>query len=176
MRILLIEDDQRLAQEIQHGLTNVGYEVDMTESHDHGEKMAGSHDYDTIIVEMKPSSRLGQRTCQSLRKRGVRSPVIMVAPETNIADKVAGLDSGADDYLTIPFALDEMLARIRSLLRRAQPHKEKELVCGDLIMNLVQHRVTRAGRDLSLTPKEFALLEYFLQNPDRVLNRDIPFC
>ena len=96
----------------------------------------------------------------------------MVAPETNTADKVAGLDSGADDYLTVPFALEEMLARIRSLLRRAKPRYEKELVCGDLVMNLVQHRVTRAGKELTLTPKEFALLEFFLNNPNRVLNRE----
>ncbi|UCD73762.1 MAG: response regulator transcription factor [Phycisphaerales bacterium] len=172
MWILLIEDSAAFAPEVREGLAVQGYRVEVAESHERGREMAADAPYDAIIVEMKMPTQAGVETCRELRRKGVAAPMMIVASPSTIADKVAGLDAGADDYLTVPFALEEMTARLRSLLRRGTAQESDCLTCADLEMDLAKHRVMRAGRIQTLTPKEFKLLEYFLRHQQRVLSRD----
>lgn len=172
MRILVIEDDVHLGSNIVDGLAGQGYSVDVAASHEDGTAMAADCPYDAIIVEMKMPARSSAQTCRELRQRGVAAPVLLLADSATTEDKVAGLDAGADDFQTSPISREEMLARVRSLLRRGTAQESDRLSCADLVMDLGRHQVSRAGATLTFTPREFALLEYFLHNQQRVLSRD----
>lgn len=171
MRFLVIEDNPKLAELIRKGLVEQTYSVDVTHSGRDGEEMAVTGSYDGIILDLMLPDHDGVELCKNLRRRGVATPVLMLTALSSTADKVAGLEAGSDDYLTKPFELEELIARVRALLRRAQAAEGAVLRFHDIEMDLVKRTVTRAGKPISLTAKEFSLLEYFMRNPNRVLTR-----
>ena len=171
MKFLIIEDNERLADLIQQSLEEQGYPSDITTSGREGEELALRNGYDVIVLDLMLPDADGLQVCRNIRRRGVTTPVLMLTALSATTDKVAGLDAGADDYLAKPFDFDEFLARSRALLRRAQSSEGRYLRFGDIEMDLVGRKVTRGGQMVELTTKEFALLEYFLRNPERVLTR-----
>lgn len=171
MRLLVIEDNPKMAGFIAEGLTEQGYAVDVAGTGAEGELLAATEPYDIILLDIMLPDHDGVQICRNLRRRGIRTPVLLLTALSTTADKVTGLDAGADDYLTKPFEFDELVARVRALLRRGQAREAAVLRFEDLEMDLVGRKVTRASRQLSLTAKEFALLEYFLRSPNRVLTR-----
>ena len=171
MRILLVEDDSGVAGFIVKGLTEERYAIDLASDGEEGLLMANTIPYDLIILDVMLPNLDGLSVCRRLRGQGKAVPIILLTAKDAIEDRVTGLDMGADDYLTKPFAFPELLARIRSLLRRGNGQPALRLKVGDLEMDPVSHRVWRAGREQSLTNKEYAILEYLMRNEDRVLTR-----
>jgi heavy metal response regulator len=171
VRILVVEDEQKVASFIQRGLTAEQYSVDV--AHDGVSALQQSllEDYDLIILDVMIPQLDGFALLQQLRQKGKRTPVLMLTARTSVADKVQGLDLGADDYLTKPFAFDELLARIRALLRRGVSAASPLLQVADLTLDPASRQVSRAGRPIELTAREYALLEFFLRNRGRVLSR-----
>lgn len=173
MKFLVIEDNPRLIELIRKGLEDHGYSVEATVSGHEGEERAISGSYDGIILDLMLPDHDGVQICKNLRRMKVATPVLMLTALSATEDKVAGLDAGADDYLTKPFELEELVARVRALLRRAQASEGATLRFADVEMDLIKHQVTRAGKPISLTAKEFSLLEFFMRNPNRVLTRTL---
>jgi heavy metal response regulator len=173
MRILVVEDEKKVARFIQQGLEEEHYTVDVAYDGENGAVMAETQNYDVVILDVMLPSMSGIDVTRRLRGNRITIPILMLTAKTATEDKVAGLDSGADDYLTKPFAVAELLARVRSLLRRGALEKSTVLTCGDLELDTVSHKAHRRGRVIDLTAKEYALLEYFLRNKDRVLSRTI---
>ena len=171
MRTLLIEDNARLAESIKAGLEQQGYVVDVAATADEGDEMAVVHRHDVIVLDVMLGDRDGIELCRQLRRQKVAAPILMLTALAATTDKVKGLDAGADDYLTKPFQMDELLARLRSLLRRSQATEGAVLRSGDLVMDLHEHRVTQGPDPVKLSAKEFALLEYFMRNPRKLLTR-----
>ena len=171
MRILVVEDQRKMAEFLRKGLVDAGYSVDLAETGGAAETLAGENPYDLIILDVMLPDQNGLDTARHLRTDGFKGPILMLTALGGTKDKVHGLDAGADDYLVKPFAFDELLARIRALLRRNTSGVDSQLRFSDLEMDLPTRKVARSGKDLSLTPKEFALLEYFLRNPGRALTR-----
>ncbi len=171
MRILVIEDEKKVASFIQRGLEAEHYQVDVAHDGEAGLLQLFDNDYDALILDVMLPKRDGLSILRDLRTRKLAVPVLMLTARDTIADKVAGLDQGADDYLTKPFAFEELLARLRALLRRGVSSPAPELTLADVRLDLVSHQVTRAGKRIDLTAKEFALLEFFLRQPGRVLSR-----
>jgi heavy metal response regulator len=169
MRILLIEDDKRLAKFMEKGLTEEQYSVDMVHDGVDGVLWATTYEYDLIVLDIMLPKKDGITVCKEIRNKGVESQVIMLTARDSVDDKIKGLDAGADDYLAKPFSFDELLARIRALLRRMQKNKHPVLQVADLILDPVSHTVTRQGREILLTGKEYALLEYLMRNRDKVV-------
>ena len=170
MRILVIEDEKKIASFIKRGLKEEGHMVDVAYDGEEGYQLSGENDYDLILLDIMLPKRDGISLCRQLRDDGVTTPVLMLTAKDSVQDKVTGLDSGADDYLTKPFAFEELLARIRALVRKRSPQATK-LQVGDLVLDLISHRVTRAGREILLTIKEYALLEYLMRNAGTVVTR-----
>ena len=173
MRILVIEDEKKVARFIQQGLEEEHYSVDVAYDGDKGLLMAQAQDYDLIVLDVMLPRRNGFEFTKTYRAGKGTTPILMLTAKTGTDDKVMGLDSGADDYLTKPFAFAELLARVRSLLRRGGKEKSTLLAIADLELDTVTHKARRSGRLIDLTAKEYALLEYFLRNKDRVLSRTI---
>ena len=173
MRILVIEDEAKVASFVRRGLEAEGYRVDIAPDGEVGLTQAFDHEYGLVVLDVMLPKRDGLSVLQEMRRHEIRVPVLMLTARDTVADKVAGLDRGADDYLTKPFAFEELLARIRALLRRGSPLSPSTLRVADLELDLVTRAVTRAGTRIELTAKEFALLEFFLRNPGRVLSRAI---
>jgi len=171
MRILLVEDEKKLAGFIRRALKEDGHAVDLCHDGDAGLQRIGSENYDAIILDLMLPGRGGLEILGELRKKGKNTPVLILTARDSLQDRVTGLDRGADDYLTKPFALDELRARVRALLRRGKSGASTVLEFSDLSMDLVGRSVRRGKRSVELTQKEFALLEYFLRNPRRVLTR-----
>lgn len=171
MRVLVVEDEKKLANFIRRALREDGYAVDVSYDGEDGAHAALSEDYDAIILDLQLPKRDGTSILRDLRERKKSSAVLVLTARDTVRDRVRGLDEGADDYLVKPFALDELRARVRALLRRGHGSTSTILKFSDLTMNLVDHAVTRGGRRIDLTQKEFALLEYFLRNPERLLTR-----
>lgn len=172
MRILLVEDNPAITALIQEGLPPQGYELETVSTGTEGEERAATGQYDALVLDILLPDRNGIEVCKNLRARGVRMPILMLTALTNTLDKIAGLEAGADDYLTKPFEVDELLARIRALVRRGGSEGPLSLRFDDLEMNLVRRLVTRGGQKIRLTNKEFDLLEYLMRNAERVLTRD----
>lgn len=172
MRVLVIEDEQKMADLIKRGLEEEGMEIEVAYDGDSGLTAAKSGNHDLIILDLGLPGRDGLEISHELRESGVRTPVLILTAQDSTEMKVRGLDSGADDYLTKPFAFAEMLARIRALLRRTQSEDTTKLQIGDLVLNLINRRVSRAGNEVQLTNKEFSLLEYFMRHPDEILSRE----
>ncbi len=171
MRILLVEDDTKVARFVRNGLKEEGFAVDVAEDGQQGLNFARDFDYDVIILDILLPKLDGISVLKSIRTRDPQTPVLMLTAMDTIEDKIRGLNKGADDYLTKPFAFEELLARIRALLRRKYRTASTLLRFQDLQADLVTHRVFRGEKEIQLTPKEFALLEFFLQNPGKILTR-----
>ena len=171
MRILVVEDERKLAGVIRRGLEEQGYAVDLAYDGEEGLELAEVEPYDLVLLDIMLPKLDGLEVCKRLRARRRNMPVLMLTARDAIDDRVAGLDAGADDYLVKPFAFRELLARVRALLRRDGLSKDPVLRVGDLELDTVRHEVRRAGRPVELTSKEYAILEYFVRNPNRVLTR-----
>jgi len=169
MRILLVEDDQKLAGYLQKGLTEEQYAVDVYHDGVNGRYWATEVEYDLIILDIMLPGKDGMTVCQELRQKGILTPIIMLTAKDTVEDKIKGLDLGADDYLAKPFSFDELLARIRALLRRSQNYKAQTVQVADLELDPASHTVTRAGQEITLTGKEYALLEYLMRNKGRIV-------
>ena len=173
MRILLVEDNRRLNNSLRMSLMDDGYAVDPAYDGLEGEDMAMSEPYDAIILDIMLPKKDGLEVCRDLRKKRINIPVIMLTARDTIEDRVQGLDNGADDYLVKPFAINELRARLRALLRRESTEKTGTLMVSDLLADPATHRVERAGQSITLTAKEYSLLEYFMRNADRLITREM---
>jgi DNA-binding response OmpR family regulator len=172
VRILVVEDEHKLAGVLKRGLEEHGYAVDVAYDGEDGLAMALAAPYDAIVLDVMLPMRDGLSVCTQLRAQNRHMPVLMLTARDAVDDRVAGLDSGADDYLTKPFAFREFLARVRALLRRdTRNARDPVLRVADLQVDTVSHEVRRAGRLVELTSKEYAILEYLARNPNRVLTR-----
>lgn len=173
MKILVVEDEERVAHFIQKGLKEEGHAVDVAYDGEEGGFLAEVNDYDLIILDVMLPKKNGINVCKEIRDRGVATPVLMLTARDSVEDKVRGLDAGADDYLSKPFAFDELLARVRALLRRRSEAKTPTLTIADLELDPMSRRVTRSGTPIRLTTKEYALLEYMMRNHDKALSRTL---
>jgi heavy metal response regulator len=172
MRILVVEDDRKVASFIRQGLVEEGHTVETAADGDRGlELLVDGEPYDLIVLDVLLPGRDGFSVLKAARQAGVHAPVIMLTARDSVADKVRGLDLGADDYLTKPFAFDEFLARVRALLRRGAVAGAPRLQAGDLTLDPATREIWRGSRKITLTTREYALLEYFLRNTGRVLTR-----
>jgi DNA-binding response OmpR family regulator len=171
MRILVVEDERKLAEAVQRGLAEQGYAVDVVHDGQVGLDLAEVEPYDLIVLDVMLPGLDGFEVSRRLRAARRNMPLLMLTARDAVDDRVAGLDSGADDYLVKPFAFRELSARVRALLRREGQSRDPVLRAGDLQLDPVSHEVRRAGRPIDLTAKEYAILEYFLRNPNRVLTR-----
>jgi DNA-binding response OmpR family regulator len=171
MRLLIIEDEKKLAGFIRKGLQEEGYAVDVASDGDTGLDMALDSVHDLILLDIQLPKKDGLAVLRELRGNGISIPVLLLTVRATIEDKVLGLDSGADDYLTKPFAFEELVARVRALLRRRSGAGEPTLRAGDLILDPARRTVHRGDLRIDLTAREFALLDYFMRNPGRVLTR-----
>lgn len=173
MRVLVIEDEHKIANAIKRGLEQESYAVDVCYDADSGLASALADDYDVIILDrMLPGSMDGVGVCGAVRDAGNHTPILFLTAKDQIRDRVAGLDAGADDYLVKPFAFEELLARIRALLRRPHETESSILSTGDLQLDPATFMVSRGGVDISLSRREFALLEYLMRNQNRVLSKE----
>jgi DNA-binding response OmpR family regulator len=162
-----------MSNSIRLSLVEDGYAVDTAFNGPDGQELAEMTPYDAIILDVMLPEKDGLAVCRDLRKARVNTPIIILTARDAIEDRVAGLDSGADDYLVKPFAIQELLARLRALLRRDSDDKSGLLHLGDLLLDPATHRVERAGRAIELTAREYALLEYFMRNPNRLITREM---
>ncbi|HXX63855.1 MAG TPA: response regulator transcription factor [Bacteroidota bacterium] len=172
-RILVVEDEKKVARFLQQGLREEEYEVDTASDGVEGLERARKGDYDLLIVDVMMPRMNGLQMTTTYRNSGGSAPILMLTAKIATEDKVSGLDAGADDYLGKPFAIAELLARVRSLLRRGTIEKSTVLQIGDLELDTVTHKARRSGTPIELTVKEYALLEFFLRNRERVLSRTI---
>jgi heavy metal response regulator len=171
MRLLVVEDEKKVASFIRQGLAEEGYAVDVALDGEEGLRMALEGLHDLIILDIALPKMDGLQVLKRLRQQEVKRPVLLLTVRATIEDKVLGLDAGADDYLTKPFAFQELLARVRALLRRRAETEPALFQIADLILDPARRATSRRGRKIDLTSKEFALLEYFMRNPGRVLTR-----
>ena len=171
MRLLVIEDEQKVANFIKQGLEEEGYAVDHAADGVSGLQMALEGLHDVIVLDVMLPKLDGLSVLQQLRQANVTTPVLLLTVRATIEDKVLGLDAGADDYLTKPFAFEEFVARVRALLRRRAETAPPILQVADLALDPARRVVSRGDKKIELTPREFTLLDYFMRNPDRVLTR-----
>ena len=171
MRVLLIEDDRKAAKLLAKGLQEEGFVVDVAFTGEEGEERAVVNEYDVIVLDWLLPGKDGIGVCRALRTRDVATPILMLTARDSLADRVNGLSTGADDYLTKPFAFVELLARIRALLRRSRVARPAVLRVADLTLDPATHRVTRAGFTVVLTSKEYAILEVLMQSAGEIVSR-----
>jgi DNA-binding response OmpR family regulator len=172
VRILLVEDDSRVAHPIAKGLREQAYAVDLASDGEAAVYLATENEYDLVILDIMLPVKDGHTVCRELRAGGARTPILMLTARGRVDDRVEGLDSGADDYLVKPFDFKELLARIRALLRRSAVLRPQVMRVADLTLNTASHAVSRSGRSVSLTAKEYALLEFLVLNHGRVVGRE----
>jgi two-component system, OmpR family, response regulator len=171
VRVLIVEDEPRMASLISRGLGKEGLSADVAGNGEDALWMAGAHDYDVIVLDVMLPRMSGFETCRRLRSSGVWAPVLMLTARDSVEDRVAGLDTGADDYLVKPFAFAELLARLRALARRGEVERPTVVEVGDLRLDPATREVLRGERQIQLSAKEFALLETFMRRPGEVLSR-----
>jgi two-component system OmpR family response regulator len=171
MRVLVVEDDARMAELLRRGLQEEGYAVDLASTGEEGVWLGTENDYDAVVLDVMLPDGDGFEVCRRLRQADRWAPVMMLTARDAVPDRVAGLDAGADDYLTKPFSFQELFARVRALVRRGAGERPAVLEVGDLRLDPATRRVHRGDEELSLTAKEAALLEYFLRHPGEVLTR-----
>ena len=172
MRILVVEDDRKVASFIHDGLAREGYAVDVLHDGSHAGEQANALDYDAVVLDLMLPGRSGFQVLRDIRARKAALPILILTARDSLEERVAGLDSGADDYMVKPFALAELSARLRAVLRRGTP-RENTLRVADLEVDTVRRTVRRAGRAVELKPKEYALLEYLVRNSDRPLTKSL---
>lgn len=173
MRVLVIEDERRLAQIIKRGLVEGGYAVDLAFDGEEGKFMAETENYDLVILDLMLPKINGLMVCRELRNKGIKTPILILTAKTTLDDKIAGLNSGADDYLTKPFAFLELSARVAALIRRSRAVVAVQLSVANLILDPTKHLVKRGGKQIKLTPKEFSILELLLSHKDEVVSRTV---
>jgi DNA-binding response OmpR family regulator len=174
MRVLLVEDDQRIVDFVRRGLKSEGYAVEIARTGQEAIELGGEGQFQVIILDLGLPDLNGRQVCERLRKMGIETPILMLTAMDTVQDKVTGLRAGADDYMTKPFAFEELLARIETLMRRRGGElkpESKELQVANLILNGATHEVRRGDVVIELTPKEFALLEFFMRMPGKMLSR-----
>lgn len=173
MRILIIEDEHRLGSIIKKGLTEEGFAVDLAFDGEDGQYLAESEEYDIIILDISLPKIDGLTVCKELRNKNIKTPILMLTARTSLEDKITGLDSGADDYLTKPFAFLELRSRIHALIRRSKQNGSPILKIADLTVDPLKHIVSRNSKKITLTPKEFSILEFLLRHVDQVVTRSM---
>jgi len=171
MRILVVEDEKKVAGFIKKGMEEETYAVDIAVDGEEGLAMAEINQYDLIILDLMLPKMDGLEVLDRCREKKINTPIILLTARDSVEDKVTGLNKGADDYLTKPFAFSELLARSRSLLRRGQGETKTILTLADLSLDMVSHKINRNGEEIELTGKEYSLLEYFMRNQGKVLTR-----
>jgi two-component system, OmpR family, response regulator len=171
MRALVVEDGSKMAALLRRGLQEEGFAVDVAATGEDGSWLGTENDYDVILLDVMLPDVDGFEVCRRLRAAARWAPILMLTARDGVQDRVAGLDAGADDYLTKPFSFDELLARVRALLRRGPSERPPILEVGDLVLDPATRRVSRGDEEIDLTPKEFGLLELFLRHPGEVLSR-----
>jgi len=172
MRILIVEDNQKLAGYVKKALEQKSYTADCVYDGESGEKRAILGEYDLVILDIMLPKKDGIAVCHDLREKNINLPIIMLTAKDELEDKIEGLDSGADDYLVKPFELEELLARVRALLRRPKEKIGEILTAQDISVDNANHTIAKNGEPLPLTLKEYAVLEYLIRNKGRVLTRD----
>ena len=171
MRVLLIEDDRRLAASIQRGLGESGLAVDLAYDGDDGIAAALSAPYDVVVMDVMLPGTDGLAVSRHLRQQKVSTPILMLTARDAVDDRVSGLEAGADDYMVKPFAMRELLARIRALARRHLPDRTSVLTVGSIVLDMAAHALKVSGKSVELTAKEFAILDFFMHHPGRLLSR-----
>lgn len=172
MRILIIEDEHKIANSIKKGLEQETWAADVAYDGEEGYDLASSEEYDVIILDLMLPKMAGTEICKKLRSEGNNTPILMLTAKGSVNDRVEGLDSGADDYLVKPFAFEELLARIRALVRRPKEAQNSVLKVEDLTLDTNTFEVKRGGKNIELSRKEFALLEYLMRNSGRVVSKE----
>jgi len=171
MRVLVVEDEKKVASFIKRGLEEEAFTVDVAFDGEEGLYLAENNPYDIILMDLMLPKKDGLEVIKELRAKDVATPVLCLTAKDSVEDIVSGLDSGSDDYLTKPFAFSELLARVKALLRRSAKDRGAEINFADLRLDPVTHKVWRSDQEIDLTAKEYALLEYFIRNPNQVLTR-----
>lgn len=172
MRILVIEDEPKISYAIKKGLVQELFSVDTALEGTEGYDLALTEDYDAILLDLMLPGMNGLEICEKLRKEGVRTPILMLTAKSELEDKVKGLNLGADDYITKPFSFEELLARLRAVLRRPKESQSTVIKFSDIELNPSTFEVKRSGVPVSLSRKEFSLLEYFMNNPNKILTKE----
>jgi DNA-binding response OmpR family regulator len=172
MRILVVEDDVKVAEFVRRGLTEEGYAVDVLHDGADAGDQAAVFDYDAVVLDMMLPRQSGFQVLRSIRSRKASLPVVILTARDSVQDRIAGLDAGADDYMAKPFALAELSARLRALLRRGAP-RVTNIRVGDLELDSIRRAVARGGRPIELKPKEYALLEFLMKHADRPVTRSL---
>ena len=171
MRLLIVEDDRKAAGLLARGLREEAFVVDLAHSAEEGDLQLAAQDYDLLVLDWMLPGKDGLAWCRELRQREVPVPILLLTARDALADRVSGLNTGADDYLTKPFAFEELLARVRALLRRSDQTRPVVLKLADVALDPVSHKVTRGGKAIDLTPREYAILELLLRHPGEVVQR-----
>ncbi len=171
MRVLIVEDERRLSNIIKKGFVEDGFAVDQAFDGEEGQYLAEGEQYDLIVLDIMLPKVNGLQLCRELRRKNIKTPVLMLTAKSTTEDKVAGLDSGADDYITKPFSFEEFRSRVHALIRRSHQEPSPVLTIDDLEVDPLKHTVKRANKTISLTPKEFAVLELLLRHKGEVVSR-----
>jgi DNA-binding response OmpR family regulator len=171
MRILVVEDEKRLAVFIKNGLEEQKYSVDVSYDGETAEYLALTNEYDLIILDILLPKKNGWEVCESLREAGIETPIIILSALSEVSDRIRGLNKGADDYVSKPFVIAELVARVNAMLRRAHRVSQSIVKIRDLELDMASRKVSRSGEDIQLTNKEFALLEYLILNKNKVVTR-----
>lgn len=172
MKLLVVEDELRIAYSLKKGLEQENYTVELAHNGVDGFDLASTGQFDLIVLDLMLPKKDGLTICKDLRKEGIKTPILMLTAKSDLDEKILGLDSGADDYVTKPFALEEFLARIRALLRRPQTLEDSLIKCGSLVINPISYEISRAGKELTLSKKEFSLLEFMVRNKGKILTKE----
>jgi len=173
MRILVVEDEAKVARALREGLQRQQYDVSVAPTGEEGFYLVSAEEFDLVILDIMLPGRDGLQILATVRKRGLRTPVLILTARDAIEDRVQGLDQGADDYLVKPFAFPELLARVRALIRRGRADQSSKLKFADLEMDLPGRKAKRSGKDLELTAREFEVLEYLLRHKEEVVSREM---
>jgi DNA-binding response OmpR family regulator len=171
MRVLIVEDERRLSNIIKKGFIEDGFAVDQAFDGEEGQYLAESEQYDLVVLDIMLPKLDGLQVCKELRKKSIKTPVLMLTAKSTLEDKVAGLDSGADDYITKPFSFVEFRSRVHALIRRSHQDISPILSENDLVLDPLKHSVQRANKAITLTPKEFAVLELLMRHKGEVVSR-----
>ena len=171
MRILVVEDDERVAGNVREGLERAGLDVDTAKDGDQGLAAAGAVDYDAIVLDVMLPGKSGIEISEALRKAGRSMPILMLTALDDVPERVAGLDAGADDYLSKPFAMVELVARVKALLRRQLPGRSERIEAGNMVLDTGAHILRVDGERVNLTAKEYSILEYLMVNRDHLISR-----